>query len=99
MAAPAPIQPGELLELHVRVVAARGLPLHNTATTYARLRVGSHEARSQDAERGGQAPTYNWKNRLPAEATSVAMIDIVHEGGILSAAALVGSAMLSCASL
>ena len=83
----------------MRVVAARGLPLHNSATTFTRMRVGQHEARSQDAEHGGQAPTFNWKYRLPAEATTVAMFDIVHEGGILTAASLVGSAILSAASL
>ena len=91
--------PGELLELHVRVVAARHLPVHSHTTSFALLRSGAHEARSADCVRGGEFPAYNWKTMLPCEATSLVAVCIVHEGGLLSAEKLIGSCQLSAASL
>ena len=97
------IAPGETLELHVRVVEARGL--HNRSnfspmTTFVILRVGSLVLRSSDAVEAGTSPHWNYKfSGLAADPAGTAFINVIDKGGMMTDDHLLGSTQLSLASI
>ena len=103
MAAPPPgIGPDEILELHVRIVEARGLRrahsiVHNEP--FATLRCRDELNRSAAVKHEGTTPTFDFKSMVHARLADNCAISIVHEGGVVSSETVIGAVVFAVSDL